>query len=89
MDGTREYTLLKWKNVVSVKNMSVLYIFSKAIIMWSEHLLVKLILDPTTTVNKTLSISDNQLLAQLSNFTQDYIFYIVKQRNVFYCNNVY
>ena len=77
------------KNVVSAKNMSVLYIFSKAIIMWSEHLLVKLILDPTTTVNKTLSISDNQLLAQLSNFTQDYIFYIVKQRNVFYCNNVY
>ena len=84
MYGAREYTLLKWKNFGSTMNMSVLDIFTKAIVMWPENLLIKLILDPTSTVTKTSAILNNGLLAQVSKFIQDYIFYIVKQINVFY-----
>ena len=85
LDGARYYAILLWKNT---DDKTVFNLFTSALSTWSCVNVVKLILDPSSQISQnSLYAHSPDLLQSCITFSQDYIFSIDRQRNLFMGSN--
>ena len=81
LDGARYYALLLWKNQLS----NIVYnLFYSAILQLPNDKLTPLLLDPMSQFKYSDVAPHQNLELYLNNFTQDYIFSLHRQWQMFY-----
>ena len=81
LDGARNYAILLWSNN---NDRRVYNLFSSALNTWSCENIMRLLLDPSSQISQTsLNAHNPDLLQKCISFSQDFIFSIDRQRNIF------
>ena len=82
LDGARMFAILLWSHN---DQPYIYYMFLSAFQLWPCNKLIKLLLDPSSQFDTmTIRSHDNKFLSNTIKFSQDFLYSIHRQRNIFY-----
>ena len=82
LEGAHEFALLLWSHN---DQRSIYNMFLSAFQLWPCNELIKLLLDPSSQIDTmTIRSHDSNFLTNTIKFSQDYLYSLHRQRNIFY-----